>query len=448
MPVPNHTILPVTDPGIPGELKGIAKWVTWKSIADPGAPKPRKLPWQTHGRGAASVSNASTWATYDAALAAYRNRTLGLAGVGFVLTPDDDFVGVDIDKCRDKKTGKLEPWACEILKRFQKTYCEVSPSGTGVKLLCRGTWPNAGGKCDKEMLKALGGGEVEVYSSKRYFTLTGQKLADHSGQIADCQKSLDWLAARYFASKVTRQRVPTASAGQMPPLEKKQAYQRCIAYLKKMPDAVSGDRGHDATFAACCQIFRFGLSGTDAEAAARWWNENKCNPPWTAQELAHKLTDAEGNVAAAGEIGMRTIEATGKLLPPPRNDLFPSNPSNPQDDAFYGLAGRLTAFISEFTEADPLATLVNLLTMFGSAAGRGASFQVGGDSHYPRLFVVLVGRTGKSRKGSSLGLPLKMFRFADPDWKADHVVTGLSSGEGLIAKCLQLGKGGRNEEKR
>jgi hypothetical protein len=41
--------------------------------------------------------------------------------------------GIDLDTCRDPKTGEIAPWAQEIIDRFQ-TYTEISPSQTGVKL--------------------------------------------------------------------------------------------------------------------------------------------------------------------------------------------------------------------------------------------------------------------------------------------------------------------------
>jgi hypothetical protein len=47
------------------------------------------------------------------------------------------------------------------------------------------------------------------------------------------------------------------------------------------------------------------------------------------------------------------------------------------DEAFYGLPGEITRCIKPHTEADPVAVLGNLLTAFGSAAGRGAFLRVG-----------------------------------------------------------------------
>lgn len=64
------------------------------------------------------------------------------------------------------------------------------------------------------------------------------------------------------------------------------------AYLAKLPPAISGTGGHDATFRAACCLVRFGLSDAEAAVLLTEWNRTHCNPPWTEKELAHKLSDA------------------------------------------------------------------------------------------------------------------------------------------------------------
>jgi hypothetical protein len=64
------------------------------------------------------------------------------------------------------------------------------------------------------------------------------------------------------------------------------------AYLAKLPPAISGAGGHDATFRAACWLIRFGLGDMEAMALLREWNGNHCQPPWKEKELAHKLRDA------------------------------------------------------------------------------------------------------------------------------------------------------------
>jgi hypothetical protein len=69
-------------------------------------------------------------------------------------------------------------------------------------------------------------------------------------------------------------------------------FEAAIAYLAKLPPAISGAGGHDATFRAACSLVRFGLTDGDAMALLRQWNSTHCQPIWTEKELKHKLADA------------------------------------------------------------------------------------------------------------------------------------------------------------
>ncbi len=102
------------------------------------------------------------------------------------------------------------------------------------------------------------------------------------------------------------------------------------------------------------------------------------------------------------------------------------------ESAYYGLAGEIIKAIEPHSEADPVAMLMNFLTAFGNVIGDGAYFRVGADKHYCKLFCVLVGDTAKGRKGTSWHPIRALFEVFEPEWVADRLQTGLSSGEGLI----------------
>lgn len=79
---------------------------------------------------------------------------------------------------------------------------------------------------------------------------------------------------------------------------------RCLAYLEKLPNAISGSGGHAATLRAAQAICRFGLTPADEAACLDWFNAVKCSPVWTAAELAHKLEDARRLTSADKRAGM------------------------------------------------------------------------------------------------------------------------------------------------
>ena len=64
-------------------------------------------------------------------------------------------------------------------------------------------------------------------------------------------------------------------------------------YLDKIPGAVSGERGHDATFRVACILVKgFDLTVDQARPLLAEWNA-RCQPPWSDSHLDHKLADAE-----------------------------------------------------------------------------------------------------------------------------------------------------------
>ena len=110
----------------------------------------------------------------------------------------------------------------------------------------------------------------------------------------------------------------------------------------------------------------------------------------------------------------------------------PNGPAPLHPAALYGLAGEIVRTIAPHTEADPVALLIQLLVAFGSVIGRSAHFMAEADAHYCNLYVVLVGQSSKARKGTSWGHIRRLFEAVAPEWTKDHIVSGLSSGEGLI----------------
>jgi putative DNA primase/helicase len=158
-----EAISPLISPieNIPQELTERPQWVCWRY--EERDEKLTKIPYSTTGWRASST-DPTTWSTFDEALTAHKKR--GYDGIGFVFSDDDPYCGIDLDKCRDPKTGEIAPWAQKIINRVDGTYVEASPSGTGIHIIVEGTVRGGG------MRK----GPVEMYSRVRFFTITGEVL--------------------------------------------------------------------------------------------------------------------------------------------------------------------------------------------------------------------------------------------------------------------------------
>jgi len=182
--------IPAPEPdSIPHDLRAEARWVLWRlEWRDDrrGGGRWDKTPYQPCGRRARS-NDPRTWTSFASTLAALDRGEFD--GVGFVL--GDGFAGVDLDDVRDPDLGKFTRSASALGKRLG-TYGEISPSGTGAKLIGRGRW-----RGDWHRRPLPDGGEIEVYDGGRYFTVTGHAVGEHP--VADIQDQLDELAAGFAA---------------------------------------------------------------------------------------------------------------------------------------------------------------------------------------------------------------------------------------------------------
>lgn len=174
---------------VPATIKTVDQWICWREEHRTGQDKPAKAPIDPRTGTYASVADSDTWTTFTAAYTTYREDD-AVAGVGFVFTRDDPYVGVDLDDCRDPDTGKLEDWARDIVQRLD-SYTEASPSGTGVHVLVRGELPD--GKCRD--------GGVELYDRDRYFTVTGRHLTLTPGTMNERTHVVSAVHEEYIADE-------------------------------------------------------------------------------------------------------------------------------------------------------------------------------------------------------------------------------------------------------
>ena len=153
---------------IPQVLKDIPRWVTWKAVANNGD-KPRKVLYDPNLLDQYGKSNdPDTWSSFEKALTSFEEGDR--AGIGFVLN-NDGLVGVDLDNCVDEK-GTISPEAIDFLKKLQPSYCEYSPSRKGLRALGYA----------EPLTKGINGSfntlQVEMYSTGRYLTITGDVIKD------------------------------------------------------------------------------------------------------------------------------------------------------------------------------------------------------------------------------------------------------------------------------
>ena len=128
-------------------------------------------------------------------------------------------------------------------------------------------------------------------SGEEYDRLDGEPARVDGGELVAAVAELVQaiIRSRYPEKRETGERVATS-----PPLvADDQLIQRAAAYLDAMPPAISGQGGHNQTYAAATvMVHGFGLDPTDAFRLL-WDRYNpRCHPPWSEKELRHKVEDA------------------------------------------------------------------------------------------------------------------------------------------------------------
>jgi putative DNA primase/helicase len=164
---------------IPKQLAERKQWIVWKNQVRDG--ERTKIPYNPVTGEPASTADSSTWADLETAYESYREGSFD--GIGFVFSEEDSFTGIDLDHCRDAKTGKLDERDAEIVKKLD-SYTEVSPSSEGIHIIVEAEKPEGGNRS---------GDGIEIYDRKRYFTFTGQKLEGTPSEVKHRQEELEQI---------------------------------------------------------------------------------------------------------------------------------------------------------------------------------------------------------------------------------------------------------------
>jgi hypothetical protein len=185
---------------IPTSLQEANRWVVWTIDVREG--KPTKVPLKPNNFNPddpqqASCSRPQEWASFGTAkrIFDYAQRmpvAKPIFGVGRMLDPGDNLVGIDLDKCRNKETGEIAADACEVLALLN-SYAEVSPSGTGLRIVIRGTRPDNSQYYIKNVHN-----HFECYGESRYLTFTGDRLPRYPAEPQERQAELDQFLNRWM----------------------------------------------------------------------------------------------------------------------------------------------------------------------------------------------------------------------------------------------------------
>jgi hypothetical protein len=261
------------NPGlIPAALKAVRRWVNWKWVRRKG--KWTKPPVDPKTGRFAKSTDASTWATFAEAVAYLQAHPDRVDGIGFVL--GDGYAGCDLDDCRSCDTGEIAAWAVDILRELD-SFADVSPTGTGIKIVFLGRVPPGRNRT----------GHVELYSTGRYFTLCGCPVLGSPGTVEDRQVQLEALCRRLFG----QEEGGTSGAGGAVPADDQELLAKAraaangdkFARLYDRGDTAGYDSASEADCALCCLI-AFWVGDDPGRIDQLFRGSALCRSKWTERE--------------------------------------------------------------------------------------------------------------------------------------------------------------------
>ena len=131
---------------IPEELKKLPCWICWRAIPDPKSHSGiKKEPIDPITGKLGSSTDPAKWTDFDTAVKASEN----FSGIGFVFDGKSGYFSVDVDdiadSVKDFLNGSTDNVAGEFIMSLQ-SYTELSQSGNGVHIICKGKLPPEGRK--------------------------------------------------------------------------------------------------------------------------------------------------------------------------------------------------------------------------------------------------------------------------------------------------------------
>lgn len=182
----NDTKLNVNLDNIPEGMIMFDNWVCWKLETRTDG-TPTKVPYifvdnQLIRRDEEHYNDLMAFSDAVAIAEEYELNGIGFAFIG------DGICGIDVDHC--VIDGKLTDEVAKIIEQFKDTYCEYSPSGTGIHIYFHDN--------DLTDFRSRRKSGYEIYNEKHYFTVTGNTIEGTGNTIHTYNGGAKKFVAEYI----------------------------------------------------------------------------------------------------------------------------------------------------------------------------------------------------------------------------------------------------------
>jgi len=310
----------VSDAYFPAELVQRHQWCLWRIEPD-NKRRSTKVPYRPDG-GRASSNDSRTWSCFSDVSNAFSRREQVFGGVGYFFAADDPVCGVDLDVSLDAN-GDPQPWAAEIIGRFQNTYRAFSVSGHGLHILCHAALPAKGrnfnvpdGPRDTAGKRA----QIGLFDRSRFFALTGKVYHESPLDLADHQETIDWVIGLMRRERWTKPiKIPLA-ADQLTDSEIVERARRAkngVKFEKLWAGEWQKEYGSqsEADLALCC-ILAFWCGPNPTRIATLFGLSSLAREKWTGREDYRERTIQSAIEQTREYYQSETLGSSKRAIPP------------------------------------------------------------------------------------------------------------------------------------
>jgi hypothetical protein len=452
-------------PQVPQGLKSKPNWVLWKLAQVKG--KITKVPYKLDFKNAAASTRPEDWSDYKS-VAEKIAEVGGITekqGIGRVVQKSERIVGIDLDGCRDPQTGAIAQWAEDLVAEFN-SYCEITPSQTGLRIWVIGDLPAGDKVFNLDPAAGYFGTKVkiEIFTDGRYFTVTGQSQFHSPLRERDLTEPYELINAirrKHPAPKKSKTNTVTTSTTESTSVQIEKLGQfdtnKYDIFMRgeitsREPFVIGNVLGRltypsqseaDYAFATVLAYYH---KGDREKMSADFRASNLYRDKWDRLEeptFDKVLASIDLNAEVPAPIPLAAVPertVTQGEIDASIEEEYPiyelGEQSGPrwEDEWMFGVAGDIVRKAGKHCEAHPAGMFLDLIVSLGNIMGRSAYFNVGASRHHTNEFMIRVGNTSVARKGTGRDAINEPLKLIDGTWYTTRVLSGFGSGEAVIGR--------------
>jgi hypothetical protein len=392
------------------------------------------------------------WFAYEHVIEAFEHRppSSKIDGIGFIVSREPDLghqqiIGIDIDCCRDPKTGEVSSWVESVLKKLDSP-TSISISECGFRVFCLGKLPDGLNSLEGHGIDDLSDaaranilerkpniqnkidtGEqayncIELYEDgPRHLTITGKWLPEYPAECETRTKELADIIHSFIQGKTTKKRTVKS--------RKANTSQKATLPSLSITDVIDtrgfveeGDQlfgphptlgsatGRNLVVNPSKNVYCYMHNGINAGGDSWIWLACECGAiPWE-RAGPRALIDADAIQQVKQHAMDRGLFTENELFPERKAEISEEDlrayslPTGPKfecrlpDDHFIQ---RFMAYGADVSDAYPDYWFAGGIFSLAVVADKKLKIVLKQGTYYPNLYIMILGKSSLSRKSTA-----------------------------------------------